>query len=301
MQKIVVVQNLDLLSDQVVRLKKMGEAKIYDDVAESPEVWLDRCRGFDIICTGNFGLRQKIYDLENVFVSLPLVGTGWMDIEKLKARSIKVANSPGCNKDAVSEWIIGMTINLLRDLPGYTNVAKQTEYVLPKRSFGLTGKRVCVLGAGNIGLRVGKICEVFDMKVNFFRQGDNIIKSVADADIVINCLSQNPTTVGLLGKDFFSSFKSGSYFISVTSSAIYDADALLLSLGKNILGTAIDAGDARVGDASDEFYQKLLSNRRILATPHIAFNTDVTARVANDMMIDNIEAFLKGDPINLLW
>ncbi|MFA6376875.1 MAG: NAD(P)-dependent oxidoreductase [Candidatus Paceibacterota bacterium] len=168
MQKIVVVQELDLLPDQIERLKKLGDAKIYNDVAVSPEAWFDRCRGFDIICTGNFGLRQKIYELENVFVSLPLVGTGWMDIEKLKARNIKVANSPGCNKDAVSEWIIGMMINLLRDLPKYTNIVKQNEYFLPKRSFGLTGKMVCVLGAGNIGIRVGKICEAFGMRVVFF-------------------------------------------------------------------------------------------------------------------------------------
>ncbi|MFA6376874.1 MAG: NAD(P)-dependent oxidoreductase [Candidatus Paceibacterota bacterium] len=135
----------------------------------------------------------------------------------------------------------------------------------------------------------------------FFKQGDDIVKSAAGAEVVINCLSQNPTTIGLLGSEFFSSFKPGSYFVSVTSPKIYDTEALLFSLGKNIIGAAIDAGDARVGDASDEFYQKLLSNRRILATPHIAFNTDVTARVANDMMIDNVEAFLKGYPINLLW
>jgi phosphoglycerate dehydrogenase-like enzyme len=301
MVKIVVAQELDLLPDQIARLDNLGEVKIYNDAAETPEAWLDRCRGFDIVCTHSFGLRQKIYELENVFISLPLVGIGWMDAEKLKAKNIKVANSPGCNKAAVSEWIIGMMINLLRDLPKQINAAKPAKYDLPKRTLGLAGKKVCILGAGNIGNRVGKICEAFDMRVNFFKQGDDIMESAGGADVVVNCLSQNPTTVGLLNDKFFSSFKNGAYFISVTSPKIYDVDALLVCLGKNIAAAAIDAGDAKIGDAGDDFYQKLLTSNRILATPHIAFNTDVTARVANDMMIDNIEAYLKGEPMNLLW
>ncbi len=299
MNRIVIAQGLDLLPDQIERLNNLGEVKIYNDAAESPEGWLDRCRGFDIICTGSFGLRQKIYELENVFISLPLVGIGWMDAEKLRAKNIKVANSPGCNKDAVSEWIIGMMINLLRDLPKQINSVKQAKYNLPRRTLGLAGKKVCILGVGNIGSKVGKICDVFGMDVIFFRQGDNIMESAKGADIVINCLSQNPTTVGMLNEKFFASLNTGTYFISVTSSKIYDIDALLFCLGKNISGAAIDAGDARVGDASDDFYQKLLTSGRILATPHIAFNTDVTARIANDMMIDNIEAYLKEPPTNL--
>ena len=184
----------------------------------------------------------------------------------------------------------------MRELPKNTNSAPKTEYVLPKRTLGLTGKIVCVLGAGNVGLRVGKICEAFGMEVYFFKQGDDM----ANADVVINCLSQNPTTEKLLGGKFFSSFKNGSYFISVTSNRIYDAEALLSLLGKNIAGAAIDAGDARPGDTNDDFYRKLLENGKVLATPHIAFNTDVAARVANDMMIDNIEAYIKGNPINLV-
>ncbi|OGY24956.1 MAG: hypothetical protein A2Y57_02430 [Candidatus Woykebacteria bacterium RBG_13_40_7b] len=113
-------------------------------------------------------------------------------------------------------------------------------------------------------------------------------------------MSDNPTAQGLLDKNFFGSFKKGAYFISVTGAKIYDVDALIESLDKNIAGAAIDTGDTQVGDTSDPYYKKLLANTKILATPHIAYNSDTTARRSNDMMIDNIEAWLAGEPINLV-
>lgn len=299
-KKIVVTQEMDLAPNQIERLKELGEATFYKDLAKTPKEWLDRCKGFNIICTGKFGLKQKIYELKNIFISLPFVDVGWVNKDKLKKNNITISYSPGCNKDAVSEWIIGMMINLLRQFPKYINIENLPKHTLPERTLGLTNKKVSILGVGNIGSRVGKICESLDMKVNYFRKGDNLLHNIKDADIVINCLSRNPTTLGLLDKKFFSAFKTGAYFISVTSPKIYDTETLLSLLGENIAGAAIDVADIQVGDTSGPFYIKLLENDKVIATPHIAYNTDATARFCNDMMIENIEAYLNGKPINLL-
>lgn len=301
MTKIIVTQELDLFPDQVERLNGLGEVKIYNDVAKTSQAWLGRCKGFDVICTGKFGLTQMVYNLENVFLSLPFVGIGWLDLNKLRERNIKVAYAPGCNKDAVSEWIVAMILNLARNLPKFTNVKKLPAHVLPDRTTGLTGKTVCILGAGNIGTRVGKICDALGANVVFFKKGDDLSQKTKAADFIVNCLSENPTTIGLLDKEFFSSLKNGSFFISVTSQKLYNTKALISLVGKNIAGAAIDVGDMpQSGDTGYPFYKRLLKNKLILATPHIAFNTDVTARVANDTMIDNIEAYLNGKPTNLL-
>lgn len=301
MKKIIVTQEMDFSPDQRERLKKLGDVTFYDDRAKSPEEWLERCKGADVICSGIFGVRQKIHELANVFVSLPFVGVGWIDKENLKKNNIAVSNSPGCNKDAVSEWIIAMMLNLLRELPGFIRTTNLPKGELPKIKLSLTGKKVCILGKGNIGSRVGKICEAFDMKVAYFRRGNDLYKSVKDADVVVDCLGSEKGTEGILDKKFFSSLKKGSYFITVTGPKICDVDAMLEALDKEILaGAAHDAGGIQVGDVYDPFYQKLLKHPRVLITPHIAYNTDVTARVSNDMMIDNVEAWLKDKPINLV-
>jgi glycerate dehydrogenase len=299
--RIVVTQDLDLFPDQLERLKTLGEVKVYNDLAEDYDAWLDRVQGFDVICSGKFGLKQKIYELEDVFISLPFVGTGWIDTTQTAANNVVISNSPGCNKDAVSEWIIMMLLAVLRRLPRYMNALDLPKGVIPLPDKGASQVSVAILGAGDIGLRTGEICEALDMNVCYFRRGDDLHQAVKDSDVVINTLSLNPTTKGLLNEEFFSWFKPGAYFVSVTSSGIYDIDALTAALDTDKLaGAAIDCGSIQVGDTSDPYYQRLAKQPKVIATPHIAYNTERTSRVGNDMMIDNIAAYLNGKPINLV-
>ncbi len=158
-----------------------------------------------------------------------------------------------------------------------------------------------ILGKGNVGSRVGAIAEALEMDVTYFRRGDNLIQKAKSADIVVDCLSSNPTTKEILNNEFFLSLKTGSFFITVTGRKIYDTDAIIEALDRGILaGAAMDTGSIHVGDTADPYYRKIQAHPKILATPHIAYNTDVTARIGNDMMIDNIEAWLKNKPKNLV-
>ena len=298
MKKIIIAQDTGMSDEQIQRLKKSGDVKVYKDLAKTYDEWLERVKDADIIVGGKFGMKEKMYELKDVFISLPFVGVGWIDKEKIKERNITVANSPGCNKDAVSEWIIGMMINLLRDIPPDINSDLPRE---PRRTIGLTGKKVCVLGKGNIGKRVGKICKALDMEVSYFLRGDNLTEKTKNSDVIINCLSSNPTTEGILDKKFFSLLKKGSYFVTVTSRTLFDPDAMINALDEDILsGVGIDAGSVQAGNVDDPFYVRLKKHPKIMATAHIASRTDVTAKVANDLATDNIEAWLKGKPINLI-
>lgn len=298
--KIVIAQDLDLIKEEKERLNKLGEVVYYEDLAKTPEEWLERCKDADIICTGKFGMKEKIYELKDVFLSLPFVGTGFLDLEKLKARNIKVSSCPGCNKEAVSEWIVTMMLNLFRNISSYTN-SKELDFKKLEISKGLAGKNITILGKGNIGFYVGKICGAFGMNVKYFIKGNDLKSSIKNADVVINVLSLNENTKGLLDKDFFNSFKPGSCFITVTDSEIYDADAMLEALDKNILaGVADDCGSIYLGDIEDPFYEKLMKHPKVLATPHIARFADTTERKANRIMIDNIESYVKGRPINIV-
>ncbi len=115
MKKIIIAQHMDLLPDQIERLKSMGEAFFYDDYAPDHDAWLRRVQEADIICSGKFGLKQKYQELKDKFISVPFVGTSWFDAQKAKKNNVFLARSPGCNKHAVSEWVIGMMLNLCRE------------------------------------------------------------------------------------------------------------------------------------------------------------------------------------------
>jgi phosphoglycerate dehydrogenase-like enzyme len=302
MTKIVVTHDLGLSADDLKRLKLLGDVKVYDSRPQSPDEWLKRCQGADIICSGIPGLREKYQELKNVFISLPLVGVAYLDKEILKKNNIKVANSPGCNKDAVAEWIVGMIINLLRELPFFINNNNLSKTKAPAAAISLVNKKVLILGKGNIGIRVQEICQSFKMVVSFFERSDDLYKKIVGQEIIVNCLSANETSVGLLDSKFFKSLSKNSYFISVSSNEIYDIEAMLKALDDGILaGAAIDDGTMNTGNTSDAYYQKLLKHPKILATPHIAYNTNFSNQEGNRMMVDNVGAYLAGKPINLIF
>ncbi len=287
--KIVVTEEFGFTTEQIARLQALGEVTFYHDLPAADE-WLKRVKDADIILSGKRGFKEKIYETHDKFYSVPFVNIAYLDFEKLKAQNITVANCPGCNKDAVSEWIIAMTLNLFRGFNGYINCTALDPMNIT--AVGLTGKKACILGKGNIGSRVGKILSACDMDVHYFLRGDNLTDKTRDADIVIDCLGLNETTKGLLGKEFFSHLKKGSYFISITSRDIYSLEGLFGALDDGTLkGAALDGGNIPFGDANDPTYRALL-RPGLLVTPHIGFITDVTKQVSNDMMIENVEKWV---------
>ncbi len=89
-------------------------------------------------------------------------------------------------------------------------------------------------------------------------------------------------------------------FITIAIDTV-DISAMITALDSGKLScSAHDAINIQVYDTSHPNYQLLASHPKAYATPHVAFNTDVTRRIANDMMIDNVEAWLKGKPKNLI-
>ncbi len=298
--KIVVTCPMGLSPEQKARLEKLGEVTYYD-THPSVEEWLERAKGHDIVCSWIGGLREKYGELRDTFISVPFVGvSSFADPAIVKANNLTISNSPGCNRHAVSEWIIYMMLSATRHISDYVNVQDPVAVPLENPSIGLAGKHITILGKGSVGSRVGAICEALEMKVAYFTRDGDLRASVKDADIVVDALSANPISRGLLGKDFFAAIKDGAIFISVTVDSIVDIDAMLAALETGKLSrVAHDVMNAKLGDAHDPLYDRLRRHPRVLATPHIAAFTDVTTTIGNDMMIDNIEAWLKGKPIHV--
>lgn len=197
-----------------------------------------------------------------------------------------------------SEWIMWMAGCIQRDFDKYLNKKMKER---PKAFPGLSDKNMTILGFGNIAKQTAKLAEAYEMNVSFFKRGDNLYQSVKGADIVVDALSSNPETFKILNKNFFDSMKNGSSFISITRSEILDEDALIEALDRGKLYRAcLDCSGVLVGDTKDSYYKKLLSHPKISVTPHIAYSSTKSIFMGNELMIDNVEAWIKGRPQNLL-
>ncbi|HVQ44452.1 MAG TPA: NAD(P)-dependent oxidoreductase [Candidatus Saccharimonadia bacterium] len=299
MLKIVAAQPLELTDEQKARLEKLGEVTYFDTRASTADEWLERVRGFDVICTGTFGVREKSEELRDTFVSLPLVGVGWARPGVLKERGVVISNSPGCNRYAVAEWIVGMLLTAMRHLDAYLNVRELPFGQLPASGMGFGDKQVTILGHGNIGTIVGAACAVFGARVRYFRRGDDLAASVKGADIVVDALSVNPETDDLLNGEFFGALKRGAIFATVSAGSIVNLDVMFRALDDGTLRCVIH--DAQTpGDTADPVYRRLREHERVYATPHIGYNSDVSRHMGNEMMIENIEAWVAGKPIHVV-
>lgn len=296
MKKIVTL-GVNLSDDHKARLERLGEVK-YLPSPSSPEELLKYTEGVDVLYSNGAFLLDSLPKLKNIFVVYPYVELGVFNSEELKKNGVLVANAPGGNRDSIIEWVIFMTIALFRK---FVPFVRTTENLPVEMQESLKGKKVLIIGKGSIGSKIAIPCEAFGMEVSFFERGDDLLVKSADVDLVINSLNCNSTSKNLLDEQFFMSLKKGVYYITFVRPYTYSLDGLIKAIDDGIVaGAGIDCDPEKFGDTTNEFYQKCLSNPKILVTPHIAFSTKQAIKNGGEIAIQDIEAFIAGNPQNIL-
>jgi phosphoglycerate dehydrogenase-like enzyme len=176
----------------------------------------------------------------------------------------------------------------------------------------LDGKTVCVVGAGGIGLEVGRLCAALGMRVVGTRRspqpgaplppGFSVLGGAGDldrflpeSDIVVICCQWTPETNRLFDKNRFAALKPGSVLVNVARGEIIDEDALADALQRDHLrGVALDV---YVGEFEHEPPTRLWSDPRVLITPHISGASDQDRHGAIDLFCENLRAYLDGKPL----
>ncbi len=296
MKKITIAGSFPFTDEQKARLAALGEVSYI--TFSSSEEWLDCVQGSDVILSDGDYLFENLEKLKNVFVTYPYIEIGAFDSEKLKSNGVLVANTEGSNKSSIVQWVIFMTLSLFRKFPTYLNTTKKHDFVLHQ---SLKDKKALIVGKGSIGTGVGEVLEALKMDVSYFERGEDLKAKSIDADLIINSLNCNTSSKNLLNEDFFMSLKPGSYYVTFARPYTYDIDGVLKSIDAGILaGAGIDCDPEEPFDTENEFYQKCLSNEKVLVTPHVAFATKEASARGREVAIENIEAYLKGTPENIV-
>ena len=293
--KIHIVESMALSVEQKARLKKLGKVKYFVGIPDTNEL-LKRMSGADIIALDWAPLDAAIPKMKAgvKLISLPFTGVGFLPLKAAAAKGVKIANAPHPFTESVGEFGIGLIIALVRKICFYRNELK------PELTPALYGKTLGILGAGHIGAYVGKVAEALGMRVLFWRRGDKLVSILKNSDIVYCALPFSDETKGLLGAKEFGAMKRGAFFVTTSHHKIYDSAALLKALDKNIAGAAMDLEGTNCGDYSSEPWCKFKAHAKVLATPHVAFKSDYGQACAYNVMIDNIEAFVRGKPQNIV-
>src|SRR5712671_6531546 len=182
------------------------------------------------------------------------------------------------------------------------------------RPLMIEGKTACVVGAGGIGLDVGRLCAALGMRVvgtrrtppqpgeplpsGFSELGGpaDLDRFLPDSDFVAICCQWTPETTRLFDKGGFAVMKAGSVLVNVARGEIVNEEALLDALEHGHLRGA--ALDVYVGEFERPPMPILWSDRRVLITPHISNASDENHHGGVDVFCDNLRAYREGRPLH---
>jgi phosphoglycerate dehydrogenase-like enzyme len=176
------------------------------------------------------------------------------------------------------------------------------------RQLMLDGKTVCVVGAGGIGLDVGRICAGLGMRVVGTRRSrpsgplpqgfselggaDALDRFLPASDVVMICCQWTPETDRLFNAERFAAMKPGGILVNVARGEIVDEDALADALARNHLRGA--ALDVYIGEFERPPIARLWSDPRVLITPHISGASDHNRHGAIEVFCENLRAYVEG-------
>ncbi|MDI6806187.1 MAG: NAD(P)-dependent oxidoreductase, partial [Candidatus Aenigmarchaeota archaeon] len=239
-------------------------------------------------------------------IALMSTDYAWVDIKKARDLGITVTNVPGYATESVAEHTFGLIISVLKNITKADKSVRNGEWVKePFKGSELKGKILGIIGLGRIGSRVAEIPHGFGMEViaNDIKprsisgvkmvESDELLKR---SDIVTLHCNLNPTSEGLIDEDKLNQMKPSAILINTSNGKVVDTEALVKALKeKRIAGAGIDVLPKRPGKNDP-----LLQLDNVVITPEIAFNTSEALMRRVDICIDNIEAFIKGKPQNVV-
>lgn len=238
------------------------------------------------------------------------VGVDNIDIEKAREFGIKVTNAAGRNANAVAELTIGLVLSAMRGIAALHQTTQQGRW---DRFVGeeLIGRKVGLLGFGNIAQKVAKKLSGFDVEIIAYDKFPNLEVAkqlnvgmvsweqvLQQSDVVCMLLPSIKETRHFMNDTTFALMKDKAYFINTARGALVDEKALYMALHSGKLSAAaIDVYEREPVSADNPLFT--LGN--IVTTPHTAAETYETYHAIGLLTAQAIlDAFAGKTPINLL-
>jgi phosphoglycerate dehydrogenase-like enzyme len=262
-------------------------------------------------------MRERTPFPRALFERLPtlklLVSTGKrnasVDLQAAKDHNVTVCGTGGAGR-STADLAIGLMIALARHLREEFHAMRPGGGWQTTLGVDLEGKTLGIIGLGNLGSTVGRIAQAMGMTVIAWSENltpekakergaervekDELLKR---ADVITIHSVLSPRTRGLIGTREFGLMKPTAFLINTSRGPIVDEAALLAALRQGrIAGYGGDTYDVEPVPAD----HPLRSEPRALLTPHLGYVTEETYRDFYTGMVQVIEAWLAGKPINVM-
>ena len=242
------------------------------------------------------------------YIGVYWVGVDWIDVKYAQEKGITICTTNGTNAQSVAEHIRGMILNLSKKI---SLAERQVRNNDGSKSPNLEGieiyqKTIGIIGLGRIGTRVAQIATGFWMNIlGYTRTPKNLGGgSVVDldtllkqSDIITLCLSLTSETENLISFSEIEKMKNSVILINCARESLVDKEALFKGIEEGkIFWYGVDT-DSFLGQPITEEY---FNYPQIVITPHNARRTVEANEKTLKIICENAEAFLEGEPINVV-
>lgn len=227
------------------------------------------------------------------------VGYDTVDVEACRGRGVAVTNTPGVLDAAVADLTLALILACRRHLVASDRFVRQRRW---QRGWAqpellgrdLAGATLGLVGKGRIGSEVARRAEAFGMRiVHHSRSGGlPLDELLGTADVVSLHVPLTPETEGLISRERLALLPAGATLVNTARGGIVDEEALVDELvsGRISAGLDVFADEPRVPD-------RLLGLPNVVLTAHIASATVETRAAMTRVLVDNVLAFLHGEPL----
>jgi len=234
-------------------------------------------------------LTAKVLENANKLISVGAfcIGTNQIDLETCLKKGISVFNAPYSNTRSVVELAVGEMILLTRKIVEKSNEMHQGKWdKSAKHSYEVRGKKLGIIGYGNIGTQLGVIAEALGMQVYFYDIVDKLALGNAHkcqslnqlleiADILTIHADGRKSNANLIGEKQFARMKDGVVFLNLARGHLVDVQALANAIksGK-VRGAGLDVFPEEPKTNNDPFYSEMQGLSNVLLSPHIGGSTE---------------------------
>lgn len=278
----------------------------------------ERIQDADIVIVNKVPLRRAAIEAaENLkLVAVAATGYNCVDLEACRQRNVAVCNIRSYAQNTVPEHTFALLLALRRNIVAYRQSVIEGRWQAADQFCyfdypisDLAGSTLGVIGDGVLGQAVARLGEAFGMKVLFAahkgREGMGSLYTPFEtvmrcSDVITLHCPLTSQTHNLIGKPEFKLMTQKPLLINTARGGLVDEEALGWALDEGwISGVGFDVVSEEP-PRSEHALVRLAERHNVILTPHVAWASQEAMQSLANQLVENIEAFWRGEPRNLV-
>lgn len=297
--------------------QELGNLTVYDRTHR--DELIERACDAEVILTNKVFLNEDLLGQLPRLKYIGILATGYnvVDLEVARRRGIIVTNIPAYSTMSVAQMALAHLLNITNHVDIHNQSVQQGQWqhaadfcfqLAPQ--IELWGQTLSIVGLGNTGQAMARLGQALGMRIlamssklaellaeQGIQKADTMEQLFREADVLSLHCPLSADTHHLINADTLKWLKPSAILINTGRGALLDEQAVADALNTGRLyGCGVDVLEKEPPRNGSP----LIGARNCYITPHIAWSTRQARRRLLDIAKNNLKAFLRGEPVNVV-